>query len=54
MKQNKSDIFTKADGNKLKKELISAIDFKIVEKLNEIRDEMKEQYSNIFGVANVA
>lgn len=51
-----NDNFTKADGVKLKSELMSAIDekidFKIVEKLNEIRDEMKQQYSNIFSLVD--
>lgn len=56
MKQNLNDNFTKADGAKLKKEILSEIDskinFKIVEKLDEIRDEMKQQYSNIFNLVD--
>lgn len=56
MKQNLSNNFTKIDGVKLEKKLLSSIDekidFKIVEKLNEIRDEMKQWHSDIFDLVD--
>jgi len=56
MKQNLNSNFTKTDGAKLEKKLLSSIDekidFKIVEKLNEIRDEMKQWHSDIFDLVD--